>query len=62
MKYVALGLLVAGLLLIGLAFRKDSRSSFEDGSFLGQILLAAGGVVCLAAAIGIFAVRIFMAL
>lgn len=41
---VILGMLVGGICCIGIAYRLNSKSSFEDGSFMLQmVLIIVGG-------------------
>lgn len=44
MKWFALILIVLGIAALIAAHRSDVVSSFDDGSFLGQIALLIGGV------------------
>lgn len=60
MKYFALGLLLFGLYLVKRAI--FSKSSFDDGSFLGAIASGVSGVACVAASLIIFLVLGFLAL
>lgn len=59
-KYWALSLLALGVVLIVAAARLDGKSSFDDGSFLMQILVGILGVGCIAAACLWFIVLLFM--
>jgi hypothetical protein len=49
MKHVALILALLGLAFIGAAMRMDSESSFEDGTFLLQIVMGVLGLLCVVA-------------
>ena len=45
-NHIIIGLLLVGIVLLIIGWRMDSKSSFEDGSFLIQMLaLVAGGVM-----------------
>lgn len=59
MKWVALALIVAGIVLLIKAVRRDHDASFDDGSFLGEMLDVIGGIVCLAAGVIWLAVLLF---
>lgn len=58
-KWVALAMIVAGIVAILKAMNMDSTSSFEDGSFLGQISLFVIGAVLGIGGIGTIAVLAF---
>jgi hypothetical protein len=61
-KYWALSLLALGIFLLVAAARMDSKSSFDDGSFLLQIVAGLAGAGCIAVACIWFAVLFFMGL
>lgn len=45
MKWVAVGLVVFGCLLIGLAWSWDATSSYNDGSFLTEMVIGIAGAI-----------------
>ena len=62
MKWLALALIIAGIASIVAAFRSDSASSFEDGSFLGEIGLFVLGACLGLSGLVMFAVLLFRSL
>jgi hypothetical protein len=60
-KYVALALALTGLALLCWAMERDSSSSFENGSFIGEIFLGGAGALLIVAGIIVFLVAVFIA-
>jgi hypothetical protein len=61
-KWLALGLIAAGCAAFYAAYRMNATSSFEGGSFMGQIVVIAGGVISVAGGLGILLVEGFKAM
>lgn len=61
-KWIALALVIAGIAAIVKAARKDPRASFDDGSFIGVIVLYVIGIVLVIAGLIVFAVILFQRL
>lgn len=62
MKWIALALIIVGVVLLIRAFTLDRTSSFDDGSFILQILVGGLGAVLIAAGIIVLLAMLFIAL
>ena len=61
-KWIALGLIVLGLMLFAAAYKLNQTAAFEDGEFITMIIcIVAGLLSCLVGGIWLL-VLIFMAL
>ena len=62
MKWLALFLVVAGIVMMATALRSDQTASFDDGSFIWEMLLGGAGALSLIVGLLIFLVDAFTAL
>lgn len=60
MKWVALALLIIGVALAAKSYTMNATSSFEDGTFMFQMIAGIVGAGSIAAAVAIFAIALFM--
>jgi hypothetical protein len=49
LKWIALAMIVSGIVAIVDATSMDGESSFENGKFLVEMVLGIGGIVCFVA-------------
>jgi hypothetical protein len=62
MKWIALALVVLGIVAVVVASKLDDKASFDDGSFVGTILLGMAGSVSVVSGVIWLAVLFFMEL
>lgn len=60
MKWIALGLILLGAALVWFAMHLDARSSFDDGSFLNEMVVGLVGAVCIVVGFVIFGILVFL--
>lgn len=59
MKWLALGFALVGIAAIVAGFKLDKISSFDDGSFINELVLFIAGGVCVLIGVAMFAVLAF---
>jgi F0F1-type ATP synthase assembly protein I len=62
MKWIPVGLIIVGLVVLARAFKGDRAASFEDGSFLLEIVKVLAGIALIVAGLVWLAISAFMAL
>lgn len=59
MKWIALIMIIGGLILLVMAYKRDVKSSFNDGTFLIEIGMGISGVGAILAGVVLFLILLF---